>query len=68
MSTSNLSRRLEQLESRLTPDIGEPRVLDICFVDADGRVVDHMLINLPGVPNKRGSKAASGRPPASRWY
>jgi hypothetical protein len=53
MSLKNLSRRLERLESRLLPDVGEARVLTLYFVSSgDRRVVDQMHIQLPPVPKK----------------
>src|SRR5580658_9464814 len=37
----SLTRRLEELESRIRPVVGEPMVMAVDFVDADGTVVDH---------------------------
>jgi hypothetical protein len=50
MSIKNFSQRLERLESRLLPDTREPRVITVCFVSPERRVVDEMQFTLPAVP------------------
>jgi hypothetical protein len=53
----SLTRRLEELESRIQPVGGEPMVIAVDFVDADGTVVDHKDFTVhapaPKVPGQR---------------
>ena len=53
----NLTLRLEELESRIRPVVGEPMVIAVDFVDADGTVVDHKDFTVhapaPKVPGQR---------------
>jgi hypothetical protein len=54
MSSRNLARRLENLESRVVP-VDEPqRVITIAYVDTEGRVVETTDVKLGG-PTKNGS-------------
>jgi hypothetical protein len=46
MISRNLTRRLERLESRIQPIVGEPRIMTIEFVDKDRKVVDRLDITL----------------------
>jgi hypothetical protein len=46
MISRNLTRRLERLESRIQPIVGEPRIMTIEFVDKDRKVVDRREITL----------------------
>jgi hypothetical protein len=58
MISRNLVRRLEDLETRLRPAVGEPKTLTIRFVDPDGTVMDHMDIQLTlAAPTSHGPRA-----------
>jgi len=46
MISRNLTRRLERLESRIHPIVGEPTIMTIEFVDKDLNVVDRLDITL----------------------
>jgi len=46
MTTRNLARRLERLETRLVP-AGEPVVIQVYFVSPDGRRVDGVRFTVP---------------------
>jgi hypothetical protein len=41
MTGRSLARRLEHLETRLFPVVGESTVITVDFVDVNGTVVDH---------------------------
>jgi hypothetical protein len=49
----SLTRRLEELESRIQPVVGEPMVIAVDFVAADGTVVDHKDITVHAPAPKR---------------
>jgi hypothetical protein len=54
MISKSLTRRLEHLESRFESadePVGEPTIIDMSFVDKDGRVVGQMQMTVPSYPN-----------------
>jgi hypothetical protein len=55
-----LTRRLEHLETRLLPVAGEPAVITVDFVDANGIVVDHKDFVVAAPPSNEPSPR--GRP------
>jgi hypothetical protein len=55
MISRSLTRRLEDLESRIRPVNAEPMVIDLQYIDCDGNVVDHNYITLDmSTPKYRG--------------
>ena len=55
MINKSLTRRLEHLESRFEPagePVGEPLIINMSFVDKDGRVVSQMQMTVPPCPNQ----------------
>jgi len=51
MTSRGIVRRLERLEERLP--VGEPKVIQIVFVSADGTEEDGPRIEFPAYPTRR---------------
>jgi hypothetical protein len=60
MINRNLTRRLEDLESRIQPVRGAPTILNVRFVDTDMKVVSEMQLTL-GAPAAKAGKGRSSR-------
>ncbi len=62
MISRSLRRRLVDLESRIRPVVGEPMVIAVDFVDADGTVVDHkdFTVHAPA-PKRPGQRKRPSR-------
>jgi hypothetical protein len=58
MISRALARRLEDLETRLLPVVGEPTVISVDFVDAKGTVVDHRDFTVAAPPPNEPSPRA----------
>jgi hypothetical protein len=55
MTSRTLSKRLERLETRMTP-AGEPLFVQIQYVSPDGSVEDGPRISVPGAGGRRVGK------------
>ena len=71
MMSRNLTRRLERLETRLTP-ADEPVTLQVRFPSPDGSVVEGPRFTIPGAGGRQAESvapASGGRPGlADRQY
>jgi hypothetical protein len=68
MTTRNLSRRVDQLESVLAPPITEARTIEVDFMEG-GEVVDTLRFEIPAVPLnlKKGSRWNQRRIATDMW-
>jgi hypothetical protein len=60
MISRSLARRLEDLETRMLPVVGEPKIITIEFVDSERNVVDRKEITVTAPPpNETSPRAAT---------